>query len=73
MTQAEQKYVDSRKAYLQAMADLEIQESSDRMLAKAWDARRLEAEQLRAHIEVYAERLSAAGLSTDLPTITKKE
>lgn len=73
MTQAENAYLEARKKYLQAMADLEINDTPEMNLAKAWNARKLETEQLRAHIAVYAERLSAAGLPTDLPTIERKE
>jgi hypothetical protein len=73
MTRAEQDYLDKRKAYLQAMADLELPTPPELALAKAWEARRLETEQLKAHIAVYAERLTGAGISTDLPTIERKD
>ena len=70
MTEAENKYIEARKQYLATVEVLNNETDPEKKVIAAWDARRFEAAQLRAHIDVYAERLKEAGITTDMPNVS---
>lgn len=70
MTEAEKKYIEARGQYLTAAEALKNETDPQKRVIAAWEAHRLEAAQLRAHIDVYAERLRQAGITTDMPNVS---